>query len=94
MKLFNAVDDNGVSAAGLWPGGRCAYAVWGTFGGGAVTIEVRFDPADDWVTASGSTRQQAGADSIPHLPVCQLRARLAGATTPELHLRVNGLRPL
>lgn len=88
LSLLSAASANVNGAAVDWGGGRGVFAAFGTFGGGTVTLQWTPDGGTDWlpVDASGNTfttLTAAGAGGF-ELPACQIRAVLAGATSPSV----------
>lgn len=62
-----------------WPGGKGAFAVEATFGGGTVKLQVK-GPAGGAIDVSSATTLTAAGAGIFELPPCEIRANVATAT--------------
>lgn len=79
---------NGATNPVRWYGGRGSIAVWGTFGGGTVTLQMSPDGGTTWLNVDHSSDNYvtftAGGTGGFDLGLCMLRFNLTGATTPSV----------
>lgn len=80
---------NGASGSVPWYGGVGTVMVWGTFGGGTVTLQMSPDNGTTWwnVDRVGDTAFAtftANGEAGFRLGLCLLRFNLTGATAPSV----------
>ena len=91
--LFSGQAANGDSSVVRWDGGRGAFFVRGTLGGGTVKLQFKADNDPTWfdVDRAGETfvTFTAPGGGQFHLPAGDIRANLAGATASSVFARVE-----
>ena len=90
--LFTAQAANGNSGAIDWPGGRGNFSAFGTWGGATAKLQWSPDGGTTWldVDRSGDTYCTLTANGAGgfELPMCKIRANLAGITTTSVNASV------
>ncbi|RQH14925.1 hypothetical protein [Bradyrhizobium sp. RP6] len=84
---------NGATDPVRWFGGRGSVSVWGTFGGGTVTLQMSPDSGTTWLDVDRTgdsfvtftTPGVAGFELAP----CLLRVNLTSAESPSLNFKAN-----
>lgn len=88
IKLFTLRTTDGNGNAADWPGGRGAFAAYGTFGSGTVKLQWSPDDGTTWldVDRSGDTYVTFTANGSGgfELPACQIRAVLSGSSAASV----------
>jgi hypothetical protein len=94
--LFSGQTTNADSPTVRWSGGRGAFFARGTFGGGSVTLQFKPDGDPTWfnVDRPGEafvtfTAQGGGQFDLPS---GDIRATLTGATSPNIHARLEEIK--
>lgn len=84
--LFSAQGSNATGTAAVWEksGVDLTVHVWGTFGGGTVTIEGSHD-GTNYTALTGMSFTAAGIKTVTLPPQSYVRAVLTGATTPSIN---------
>lgn len=77
--LFQGQAANGNGTAVDWRGGIGSFRAWGELAGGTVSLQASFDGGTTWIAVEGAGLTAAGIKTF-RLPVCKLRASLAGAS--------------
>lgn len=69
-----------------WDGGLGTVAVAGTFGSGTIKLEASFDNGTTWIPVGTDVEFTATGMGNFHLPACNLRCTLSGATSPDIDI--------
>lgn len=79
---------NGAAGPVRWSGGTGKVTVWGTLGGGTVTLQMSPDNGTTWlnVDRAGDTYVtfSAPGGGVFELGLCLIRFNLTGATSPNV----------
>ena len=81
-QLFTAQTADGQSATLNWPGGFGTFVVAGTFNSTTTKLQMSPDGGTTWVNVGTDAIFTAAGIVNFQLPVCALRADLAGTTSP------------
>lgn len=77
--LFDKRTSNGPSTARAWRGGIGTFAVWGSFGGGTLKLQMSPDGGVTWIDLGPEAHFTATGVAQFGLGVCLIRAELSGS---------------
>ena len=72
-----------------WIGGEGFFVAQGTFGGGTLTLKYTTDGGTTYTAVGTDTTLTASGGGYFTLPLCSLRATLAGSTSPSIAVKIQ-----
>tara|TARA_R110000744_G_scaffold90984_8_gene176607 strand:- start:786 stop:1088 length:303 start_codon:yes stop_codon:yes gene_type:complete len=83
------------STAGLPVEGKINFAIFGSFGGGTVSVDLSYDGGTTWFSATNEAGTAVAVTSSQALNIqvgeSNIRFTLAGATAPSITVSLTGI---
>jgi hypothetical protein len=90
MTLLSAASATGTGQT--WAGGDAAFAVYGTFGGSTVALQVSPDAGTTWIDVNGTAQTAAGGAGPVSIPTgWRVRASVTGGAGVSVTALLTGL---